>query len=619
MSDLPIEDQNRPAGGSPPIDEPDMTNVAVPLHDTAPKAMSHEPERTGLASLSVEEATAALHTHRFDNGSAADNLAIPAPLRAALDPLIASLRWACVVFGVSFSAERAAEGDAAIIVALAMVLFQTVWRSFRPLRLGAQDNHYQLWPIFDGLIIGLAIGVSAGFNSPFFLLAILSASVASLGWGVFVATSTLGALAVGITITGITTNAGVNLGNQSSAALVGALFFIVVIVAVSRDRLLEVETRRRGMAGQLSTLVETNDLLHTLNRVGRSLPNSLDLRETLALTRTELSQSFDASAVALFVVDEQGENWTPQLADGCTFPASSTREKLHLNLRRALDEDRTILIANLSNGIAASSQTGLYTPLRTRGNVIGVLALEHTVSGGYTQREERIVNGLAESLALTVDNARWFRRLRALGAEEERTRIARDLHDRLGQWLTYISFELERIKMQAEPSKPEIENLHGDVQSAIDELRETLRQLRAEVSKDKPLSTVAKEHLDRFSERTEQTAQLTVTNPNAALSVTVETELLRILQEALNNIEKHAISTEVTVTWDVGTDYAVLTIADNGRGFDTDTGVRETAYGLVGMTERVDAIGATIDVASEPDKGTSIQIVIPRDSLGATK
>ena len=71
-------------------------------------------------------------------------------------------------------------------------------------------------------------------------------------------------------------------------------------------------------------------------------------------------------------------------------------------------------------------------------------------------------------LALTVDNARWFGRLRTLGAQEERVRIARDLHDRLGQWLTYVSMELERIIAEDVPAPEDMTRLQSDVQAALE-------------------------------------------------------------------------------------------------------------------------------------------------------
>lgn len=223
--------------------------------------------------------------------------------------------------------------------------------------------------------------------------------------------------------------------------------------------------------------------------------------------------------------------------------------------------------------------------------------------------------GLSDVLALTVDNARSFSRLRTLGADEERTRIARDLHDRLGQWLSYINFELERIIDTSDTTdtrSTELDRLHRDVQTAIDELRETLRQLRAEVTEDRSFAVVAAELVERFNSRTRAdkgpVATLTVANPGRRLAVRVESELLRILQEALSNVAKHAKASSVGVTWKVLDGAGTLVVADDGLGFSPDKGTRDSAYGLIGMRERVDVIGARLAVTSSPGAGTTITV-----------
>ncbi|MDH3754921.1 MAG: GAF domain-containing sensor histidine kinase [Acidimicrobiia bacterium] len=585
---------------------PDMTPVAAGLN--APGDV-----------LSIEEAASALRVLRHGGvDESTTRFALPPAVRATVSPVIAALRWSAVMFGLVFAAPDANEGDIAVVVSLAIVLFHTTWRTFRPLRLAEERALYRSLAATDALIIGLAIGISGGFVSPFVLCLLAVVAVGAFGWGMAMGAAIFGAGIVGMTITGITTNAGLNLDDRSAAVVFVALLAVLVLLSLARTRLLEIERRRANLAGRLDMLSETNDLLHILNQVARTLPTSLDLREALANTRDQLSKAFDASVVALLVADEDGKIWTPQLTDGCSLPARSTTEELPSLLRQVVDSDTSVLVPELLEpGLGETSATGIYTALRTRGKVVGVLGIEHTVRFGYGDRELRIVDGLAEVLALTVDNARWFRRLRTLGAEEERTRIARDLHDRLGQWLTYISFELERIMSDENAEAAELDHLYGDVQTAIDELRETLRQLRSGVTADKPLSIVAREHLNRFGDRTEHETIFNVTAPANIMSIPIENEMLRILQEALNNVEKHARATRVEVEWQVDQEGGRLTIRDNGRGFDPEHGVRESAYGLVGMRERADSVGAEIEINTSPGVGTEIIVSAPLETRGA--
>ena len=191
-------------------------------------------------------------------------------------------------------------------------------------------------------------------------------------------------------------------------------------------------------------------------------------------------------------------------------------------------------------------------------------------------------------------------------------RVRPSAHDRLGQWLSYISFELERIITSSPEGSDELDHLYDDVQTAIDELRETLRQLRSGVTEDRSLAVVAEELIGRFNHRGETLATLTVTNPGERLPVRVENELLRVLQEGLSNVAKHAAADQVDITWTVDDGLGTLVIADNGRGFDPARGVRESAYGLVGMRERADVVGARIAIESAPGLGTTVTITAGR-------
>jgi len=150
--------------------------------------------------------------------------------------------------------------------------------------------------------------------------------------------------------------------------------------------------------------------------------------------------------------------------------------------------------------------------------------------------------------------------------------------------------------------------LHGTVQTAIEELRETLRQLRTKVSDNESLSMVGKAMTERFTQRTGIQTNFNITNPGESLRVNVENELLRIMQESLNNVEKHAKPNLVDITYTVSDGEGELTIVDDGKGFDTGGAIRDTSYGLMGMRERADVIGATLRIESERGAGTTIKV-----------
>lgn len=539
----------------------------------------------------------------------ARSLRLPPAIRATVSPLVLAVRWGAIVVGMVEAAPRTSDGDLQVVVAVGIVVFLATWRSVRPNRLGSPRIPDQLATLVDVALVGVSVGISSGFHSPFVWSLIVACVIGAFGWGLWAG---LRLVAVGMACLALgaaTTGYVLHLDQRRGWILLGLMVVSVVFTASVRNRLVTAEQRRVSVAASVGVLAETNELLSMLNAVARTLPTSLDLREAVSNARDQLIRQFDASVICLIAHDEGSDEWAPLLAEGCVLRPTATWQEVPEPLRTAYHQDDPLVVAVLGGrAIGETTRSGMYTTLMARDRVIGVLGVEHRDTGRFGPRESRLFSRLSEVLALTIDNARWFTRLRSLAAEEERSRIARDLHDRLGQWLTYISFELERI-ITFDPTAPaELNRLHGDVQTALDELRETLRQLRSGVTRERPLSVVGRELVQRFAERTDVDIRFRVANAGAALAVPVENELLRILQEALSNIDKHARATTVDVVWEVREGHGTLRITDDGRGFDPQTSVRDNAYGLVGMRERALAVDARLQIDSSPGRGTVITV-----------
>ena len=551
-----------------------------------------------------------------------------------MSPSIAVVRWCALGYGLVFSAPEAFRGSYAAVVATAVCCFITTWRTVLPLQLGSVRALRRIEPMLDVAAFGIAMGLAGGWASPYYFCLLIAVAVVALGWGAGSAAVSLVVAVASVAATvAVRGNSLVDMvEDQRDVAAVVTLALAAAVGAYARSRIKEAERRRAGLVGEVHHLSETNELLEMLNVVARTLPDSLSLREALERIRQQLSDSFDARVICLMTFDDSAEEWVPKIADGCALRPSYPTSDLPVPLSMALDRDGVLRVDELdadapgpgapSTGatgrhgtrpIVRSSRSGMYVRLTARNQVIGVLGLEHPSAQRYDAHDAVLLSGLAEVLALTVDNARWFGRLRTLGAQEERVRIARDLHDRLGQWLTYVSMELERIVAEDEPVTADLFRLQSDVQSALDELRETLRQLRSGVTDQKPLAVVAQDVVNRFAERADVATTLTVVHPDDRVPVPVENELLRILQEALTNVDRHADAEHVDVVWDVRGGEFELVIADDGRGFESAKGVRDSAYGLVGMRERADVIGARLLIDSSPGAGTTVRVLAGGD------
>jgi signal transduction histidine kinase len=285
-------------------------------------------------------------------------------------------------------------------------------------------------------------------------------------------------------------------------------------------------------------------------------------------------------------------------------------QELPRTLTRALASTGVIRDNDLTPGTneacGATSRSVLVTALRAHQRVVGIVSIEHSEPDVYTEEDASLIQGLASSLALAVDNARWFARLRTLGAEAERARIARDLHDSIAQSLAYVGFELDRLAT-AHDEDPELRALQGVVRGVVADLRETLYQLRATVSEHQDLAEVAGEYITRWSNRTGIEAEFAPRTDGRRVPLQVEQELWRILQESLTNVERHADASHAWLTWRIGDGHAQLEIRDDGRGMSAETEDRER-YGLVGIRERADAVGAHVTLASRPDRGTTVLV-----------
>ena len=252
----------------------------------------------------------------------------------------------------------------------------------------------------------------------------------------------------------------------------GEIVLVALVAGYARRISGEADERRMVALDRLGRLSDANVLLFQLHQVTQTLPASLDLTEVLDVTLAQIRELFDADGVAILVHEESDGSWATVRRHGLQAAPSFTATGLPAALGRTVavrSTDREDDLATSGPGLDPASRSGLYGVLTARHTTIGLLALEHREDHHFTDRDVELLTGFVDPAALAIDNARWFGRLRTLGADEERTRIARDLHDRTGQSLAYVAFELDRITKQAGHG--------GDVAPLLDVLRDDVRKV----------------------------------------------------------------------------------------------------------------------------------------------
>ncbi|MBW2458660.1 MAG: PAS domain S-box protein [Deltaproteobacteria bacterium] len=202
--------------------------------------------------------------------------------------------------------------------------------------------------------------------------------------------------------------------------------------------------------------------------------------------------------------------------------------------------------------------------------------------------------------------------------EEERGRLSRDLHDGLGQTLTALRFELDWLDKQprngSPPARPSFQQATQLLASAAQELRRMCKGLRPPLLDDLGLEPAVRQLVNEFGEHTAVETDLAVRldDDSSPLPPDVALCAYRVLQEALTNVGRHAQAQQVDITIGHDDDGLVMSVYDDGRGFDPADEATQRHFGLAGMRERATLVDGTIELRSAPDEGTRVVLRIPR-------
>jgi len=235
---------------------------------------------------------------------------------------------------------------------------------------------------------------------------------------------------------------------------------------------------------------------------------------------------------------------------------------------------------------------------------------------------------ITERRQLQEDQRRSREQLRALAAhvesvrEQERVRIAREIHDELGQSLTCMGMDLAFLDKHIDPEDREVA---ARVAALVELVKDTIRcvrrissELRPSILDDLGLGAAIEWLAHDFETRTHITCKVEVPE-DLSLPFDRATPLFRICQEALTNVTRHASATQVDIQLTCTDTRINLAIHDNGRGITDEEIQRHGSLGLLGMKERVSILGGTLDVVGKPGEGTTLAVQIPVKEQLATR
>jgi PAS domain S-box-containing protein len=253
-------------------------------------------------------------------------------------------------------------------------------------------------------------------------------------------------------------------------------------------------------------------------------------------------------------------------------------------------------------------------------NEVEIVPISADRQGGqeyFTAVQRDISHTKQRELELQLSQKKLRRLSRAQDGilEQERLRIARDLHDELGQSLTAMKLDLgmtiAEIPTLAKPQAQRLSGMLVRVDGIIDQVRDIAANLRPAMLDDLGFEAAAEWFLGRCTGRGELDVQWRAElNGRSRLSSEATTGLFRVLQECMTNINRHARARQVDVRYSEVTDQAILEVRDDGVGFDPGT-ADITGLGLLGMRERVAMLSGTLVVESALNAGTRIKVTLP--------
>ncbi len=238
----------------------------------------------------------------------------------------------------------------------------------------------------------------------------------------------------------------------------------------------------------------------------------------------------------------------------------------------------------------------------------------HPFSDAQMKRLVETFNQMVETIASNNERLHWLSQQILQAQEEERARIARELHDEAAQWLTSLLIR-QRLLIRTLPPemRPEVEEIQRMTATALEHLRRIALELRPAILDDLGLVEALRWQAEEFQKKTGLSVTLQIQGHIERLSREIELTLYRVSQEALTNIARHAKATRVEMTLNCLGDHLELTISDNGIGFDPEV-VRKSrprSLGLIGMAERLSLVGGTLEIESAPGKGTRVRARVP--------
>lgn len=358
-------------------------------------------------------------------------------------------------------------------------------------------------------------------------------------------------------------------------------------------------------------LERSHRALQLLHKASRSLYGSPDLCEGSVPLLQQLESLLDIGPVSLYLHERENEG---------TFEAVTTFARTRPDHCRSLSCDACLTGCHVLEDQPEAHRNRLMLPVRTGEELLGTLEVWYARDRILQHHERQLLETLADQLATAVYLNRHMTEQKRLTLMEERTVIARELHDSLAQSLSYLKMQVARLQRlqregdtEPDPREAEVvQDLRDGLNNGYRQLRELLTTFRLQF--DSPgLEEALRQTSEEFSERLGFHVGLDYQVPPRMFSPNEEIHVLQIVREALANVHKHAQASQAQVSVYQKSGTLMVEVRDNGVGLPAH-GAPPSHYGLVIMRDRSLTLGGELSVANAEGGGTVVRLAIPQQA-----
>ncbi|MDP2659590.1 MAG: GAF domain-containing protein, partial [Dehalococcoidia bacterium] len=390
-----------------------------------------------------------------------------------------------------------------------------------------------------------------------------------------------------------------------------------------------------GMAMQnavlFEDLVRRNKEMAALNSVSAAVSSSLDLNEVMVAAVDTVMELMEAEAGETWLLEEGNQELALAVHRG-PFP-----ETFHQVDRFRVGEGFPGLVAQTGEPIVTRSmgddarflresvkekgfQFMACLPLKSRTRVVGTMLIASCQPRDLASRDLELLSSIGAQVGVAIENASLHQEIQNLAVLEERGRIAREMHDGLAQVLGYVNTKTQAVKRllsvgEMAQAQAELGQLEEAAREVYADVREAIVGLRTTTSANQGLSQTLREYLEWFSRQNSIQTELKVDgSADVALEPHEEIQLVRIVQEAMSNVRKHARAARAWVEMSAANGDLCLTVRDDGQGFDPDRITRGIwpQFGLRTMKERAESVGGAFELSSSPGRGATVRILVTK-------